>query len=30
MTKEQKTAFIAELEAMEMPERHKFLAEMIH
>lgn len=23
-------AFIAELEAMEMPERHKFLAEMIH
>ena len=30
MTKEQKTAFIAELEAMKMPERHKFLAEMIH
>ena len=23
-------AFIAELEAMEMPERHKFFAEMIH
>ena len=23
-------AFIAELEAMEIPERHKFIAEMIH
>lgn len=29
MTKEQKTAFIAELDAMEMPERHTFLAMLI-
>ena len=29
MTKEQKTAFIAELDAMEMPERHTFLATLI-
>lgn len=29
MTKEEKIAFIAELEAMTMPERHKFLAQLI-